>query len=629
MPIRVLNGEPSYIDLLDALNAWQLLREAARTLGRPAAASFPHVSPAGARAAALTVPAGELTAADRRAWLARLTGVAPLPALSDPLSPATGTITSGRPERNEDMLEDRARRLAAKILAHAPEGWTGAVLTSTANEGSIDCSGGYHLPGAAFPKPVPNSFDELRLLAAEVRGARGWQAVCLEIACRPSGEYRLTVCEATLTTLTGRDGGALLVLDPDGRPPQPGAAQEGGTAAPSGDPEQAVARLRDFVRQRAELLDEPVELPPPAGEAAVAETERRIGATLPADLRALYRLADGDGGRYLFDTYGWMPVASLPEAHRWVREPAWFGWELGRRTVVFDADPADTVRRCGGHPGWIPFATGEDGNYLAVDLAPARDGRPGQVIRVGRDFDGGPEYVAESLTALLGEQLELMAVGAYEVDDDFLDLRLPPRPRGPRQLVGRTPDRVLPTHQAVHLNDAPSPVDLRPVTAARALRRLHLNRCSTTDLAPLRELPVEDLRVHLTGGDLAPLAGHPHLAALALGSAVPVDLAPLRAVPHLHALDLAAALVPHLGVLADLPGLRHLALDRTQWAELIDGGRVPGTLAAARLVGRDVTLDEALAWAARLGHDAAPLRVTGTAEPGGLSGPRGRSAAGR
>jgi AICAR transformylase/IMP cyclohydrolase PurH len=52
-PIEVLNGRPSYINLLDALNAWQLVREARAATGLAAAASFKHVSPAGA---ALAVP---------------------------------------------------------------------------------------------------------------------------------------------------------------------------------------------------------------------------------------------------------------------------------------------------------------------------------------------------------------------------------------------------------------------------------------------------------------------------------------------------------------------------------------------------------------------------------------------
>ena len=47
LPITVLNGSPGYINLLDALNAWQLVRELNASLGLPAAASFKHVSPAG------------------------------------------------------------------------------------------------------------------------------------------------------------------------------------------------------------------------------------------------------------------------------------------------------------------------------------------------------------------------------------------------------------------------------------------------------------------------------------------------------------------------------------------------------------------------------------------------------
>ena len=48
LPITVLNGQPGYINLLDALNAWQLVRELKQATGFPAAASFKHVSPAGA-----------------------------------------------------------------------------------------------------------------------------------------------------------------------------------------------------------------------------------------------------------------------------------------------------------------------------------------------------------------------------------------------------------------------------------------------------------------------------------------------------------------------------------------------------------------------------------------------------
>ncbi len=55
-PIEVVHGVPSLINFLDAINAWQLVREARTCLGLPAATSFKHVSPAGA---AVAVPLGD------------------------------------------------------------------------------------------------------------------------------------------------------------------------------------------------------------------------------------------------------------------------------------------------------------------------------------------------------------------------------------------------------------------------------------------------------------------------------------------------------------------------------------------------------------------------------------------
>ena len=48
LPVTVLNGKPGYINFLDAFNSWQLVRELKEATGLPAAASFKHVSPAGA-----------------------------------------------------------------------------------------------------------------------------------------------------------------------------------------------------------------------------------------------------------------------------------------------------------------------------------------------------------------------------------------------------------------------------------------------------------------------------------------------------------------------------------------------------------------------------------------------------
>ncbi|WBY64957.1 MAG: Bifunctional purine biosynthesis protein PurH [Thermocaproicibacter melissae] len=48
LPLKVLNGRPGYINFLDALNSWQLVKELKQATGLPSAASFKHVSPAGA-----------------------------------------------------------------------------------------------------------------------------------------------------------------------------------------------------------------------------------------------------------------------------------------------------------------------------------------------------------------------------------------------------------------------------------------------------------------------------------------------------------------------------------------------------------------------------------------------------
>lgn len=71
-PLRVLNGNPSAINILDALGAWQLARELKEATGLPGAASFKHVSPAGAAVA------GELKEAFRRSQMISETDLSPI-----------------------------------------------------------------------------------------------------------------------------------------------------------------------------------------------------------------------------------------------------------------------------------------------------------------------------------------------------------------------------------------------------------------------------------------------------------------------------------------------------------------------------------------------------------------------
>nr|AXL05956.1 protein involved in beta-1,3-glucan synthesis [uncultured bacterium] len=518
-----------------------------------------------------------------------------------------------------EAVEDVGRRMAGRIAAGAPSGWTRALLSGDAGRRGGGVTGRYTVPGARGAGGLPPLHDLLRDLAEPIREERGWGGVSWEMDCLPSGEYRLVVFTRSVGRVTGGCGGYRIVLDPACRPPRPGLRQEAGTSAPAGDPEVAAALFRTYLDRRAAVVGHREELPPPVTAAALDAAERRIGRPLPADLRALYLIADGDAvgadARYLFDGRTWLSLDRLVRECGEGRDSPWSGWDLEWDAVVFDATPADTVRRCAAHSDWLRFASGEDGNHLAVDMAPARDGRPGQVIATGRDHGHeGPAYLADSVTSLLREYIALLEKGAYEYEeeDEYLCLLGHRGEVGPRQIIGGIPDEVPAGLQAIHINDAAGPVDLSPLAAAPGLRRLHLNRSQTGDLTPVRDLPVESLRVVLEDGDLTPLAGHPHLTSLDLSTTAPADLTPLRGIPHLHGLDLAGADVPDPSVLADLPHLCYLALDQRQWAALLRDGELPPALAAARLAGDDVTFEDALTLASRLGLDTgAALRVAG------------------
>lgn len=105
LPFEVLNGTPGYINLLDALNGWQLVKELREALNLPAASSFKHVSPAGAAVGqALTAELGEVYGLGAKLFsplavaYARARGADPMSsfgdfaALSDPVDKATAMV---------------------------------------------------------------------------------------------------------------------------------------------------------------------------------------------------------------------------------------------------------------------------------------------------------------------------------------------------------------------------------------------------------------------------------------------------------------------------------------------------------------------------------------------------------
>jgi AICAR transformylase/IMP cyclohydrolase PurH len=138
LPIEVLNGSPGYINLLDALNSWQLVRELKQATGLPAAASFKHVSPAGA-AVAVPLPAplaracfvddlelSPLASAYARARGAdRLCSFGDFVALSDPCDEATARLLAR--EVSDGVIAPGYEPKALEILKAKKQGKYGVV----------------------------------------------------------------------------------------------------------------------------------------------------------------------------------------------------------------------------------------------------------------------------------------------------------------------------------------------------------------------------------------------------------------------------------------------------------------------------------------------------------------------
>jgi len=110
LPLKVLNGRPGYINFMDALNSWQLVRALKRATGLPAAASFKHVSPAGA---ALGQP---LTETERKIYFAPEGGLSPIACAYVRARGADRLCSFGDWAALSDVCDaDTARALAAEV----------------------------------------------------------------------------------------------------------------------------------------------------------------------------------------------------------------------------------------------------------------------------------------------------------------------------------------------------------------------------------------------------------------------------------------------------------------------------------------------------------------------------------
>ena len=479
------------------------------------------------------------------------------------------------PRAPQPDIAELLERMAAETAEQAPEGWLRAsggmtVHREGGSSGSgivVDMADGGR-EGAGFL-----SHD----LVQEVGGLDDTygEDLAVEVAVEASGRFE-ALTSRVLSRLDGPGGEVryLYVRDSSVPPPDFGGLQPGPEdPTQAGDPAEAVRLLWTYFEKHAELLGwEEGEGPhrftevlrEPAAPQDVEDVEALPGGRLPEDLRALYLAADGQHHRWgvsVFDGHPWFPLETVAyfqeESPEWAAPvDTWRYHEFGR--VRSDGLPTAAVRASGHRPGWIRFAESTGGDFLAVDMEPALGGRPGQVIRVGRNHYEGPALVADSVTSMLRMQVEALERGDYEVGDGYLNIT-----------SGLPYARPEPDED----------IEADPASGQLTLRHAHVTSAAEMDA----------------------LDGDRDVIAVTVRTDDPVSLRPLLGSPHLYGLDLhGAAEITDLGALADLPGLRYLAMRLDQWERLASLGGAPSGVAAAILTGGP-TLAETAAWAELLG----------------------------
>lgn len=481
----------------------------------------------------------------------------------------------------------------------------------------------------------------------------------LEKLLRPATEQRWLVVEFRLDSAGGYEfrhtfeletvSPTQVVLDPDhrhpGHPRHPMPTPAGVAVVDRPTDPGVLATVRglvdEFVARHTARHGRPPEFDAGYSEEEILAAEAALGLRLPEDVRALYRAVHDDSKwNGLLGRQSLLPLDEV--VHEYLAGvPGSYGWDDGLFTVnpvVFESYPAGRVRRISRSDWWVTIASDWSGNWWAVDLDPAPQGTPGQVIEYGRDLVGPVGYRAGSVSALLRQAVDALSDGT----EHGAGPKRPARPAGAGRNrlpgvhvtgrysgnvdLGDRPVSVVVAGfddplaiQELYLNKGDS-ADLADLTPLGGLRRVSINRVASVNLALPHQVPVEALSVDATASTgTGGLAGHPTLWQLRLSNlSEPVSIAPLATLPALSHLDLSGVEVTDLHLLGTLPRLRVLELNHRQWRYLRDHGGLPGGLAGA-VLSEHTSLLDALDWMAWL-RAAGPVRSVAAPVSGTLAG---------
>lgn len=265
-----------------------------------------------------------------------------------------------------------------------------------------------------------------------------------------------------------REDGALPALFRRQPEPNPGAVP-----APGADP----AALAALVSQKMPEAE-------PATVEEISVVEARLGVGLPEEVKALY-LAAGSGELILHEDpasaefYGMDIIALGDDTRRqaYLPENRFTAWRYGA-TESLTADPTGRIQPLAGTALWFPIGTDGGGNVYCADLAPAQNGRRGQVIFLDHESGAGAELVADSLTDLLVHQRLCPSAG--------------PIRGGATVYLNRVPIAEAAAHadlEVVCLGIGDTAVDLEPLAAQQKVRTIDAGPRGLADPAQVNSFP--------------------------------------------------------------------------------------------------------------------------------------------
>jgi cell wall assembly regulator SMI1 len=159
---------------------------------------------------------------------------------------------------------------------------------------------------------------------------------------------------------------------------------------------------------------------PGAGERKIRAAERAMGITFPEDVKACYRIHDGQkckrGARWpppFLYGQNWERLDDMLCAWRSMKGLVDDGTFSRWRSV-----PDGPIRTEWWHPAWIPLTSNSFGDAHYLDLAPAPGGDVGQIISWQND-DPGREVVANSLTDWLDDFAEELEEGLWQYSEEY------------------------------------------------------------------------------------------------------------------------------------------------------------------------------------------------------------------